>query len=150
MAARRAGTARLPAHVGASLIEVVVVLAFTAVLLGVAIPAMRGWRDRVAVRGAADEVMTLFGAARAHAVARGGAAVLVDEVRGEVLLRVRGDTVLRRQLQERLGVALAATRGEMAYDGRGLGRGAANLRVVLSRGAHADTIFVSRLGRARR
>lgn len=125
-------------------------MALLAVLLGIALPASRRWVDRVAVRGAADEVMALFATARGHAVSRGGAAVLVDSAAGRVLLRVRRDTVAVRDLRERLGVRIAATRTEMVYDGRGLGRGAANLRVVLSRGVQSETIFVSRLGRARR
>jgi hypothetical protein len=38
----------------------------------------------------------------------------------------------------------------MAYSASGLGFGAANMRVIVSRGASADTITVSRLGRVRR
>jgi type II secretory pathway pseudopilin PulG len=131
-------------------VELVVVMAMLAVLLGIALPASRAWLDRVAVRGASDEVLALFAGARGHAISRGGAAVVLDSANGRVLLRVRRDTVSVRELRARLGVRVSTSRAEMAYDGRGLGRGAANLRVVLSRGAQAETIFVSRLGRARR
>jgi hypothetical protein len=37
----------------------------------------------------------------------------------------------------------------MVYDPRGLGFGAANLSLVLSRGDAADTLTVSRLGRVK-
>jgi hypothetical protein len=46
-------------------------------------------------------------------------------------------------------VALEATRDSLAYGPDGLGVGAANLRLVLRRGAAADTLSVSRLGRVR-
>jgi len=38
----------------------------------------------------------------------------------------------------------------MAYAASGLGYGASNLRVIVRRGASADTITVSRLGRVKR
>jgi hypothetical protein len=38
----------------------------------------------------------------------------------------------------------------MSYTALGIGFGAANLRVIVSRGASADTITVSRLGRVKR
>jgi hypothetical protein len=45
------------------------------------------------------------------------------------------------------GVRLESTRDSMAYGASGLGVGAANLRIILSRGSRADTLTVSRLGR---
>jgi hypothetical protein len=37
----------------------------------------------------------------------------------------------------------------MAFGASGLGYGAANLRVVVRRGAASETVYVSRLGRVR-
>jgi hypothetical protein len=47
------------------------------------------------------------------------------------------------------GVRLEPSRDSMAYAPSGLGWGGANLRVVVRRGAAADTVVVSRLGRVR-
>ena len=47
------------------------------------------------------------------------------------------------------GVSLVTTRDSIAFDARGLGYGAANLTLVARRGAAADTLVVSRLGRTR-
>jgi hypothetical protein len=57
--------------------------------------------------------------------------------------------LLRRDLRSVFGVRLSASRDSMAYDARGLGLGAANLSLVIRRGAAAETVFVSRLGRVR-
>jgi hypothetical protein len=65
------------------------------------------------------------------------------------VVHVGPDTVRHLALGARYGVRLAATRDSMAYVAPGLGHGAANLRVVLTRGLAADTIVVSRLGRVR-
>jgi hypothetical protein len=47
------------------------------------------------------------------------------------------------------GVRLAATRDSMTYYPDGLALGGANLSIVLSRGAAADTVIVSREGRVK-
>ena len=59
------------------------------------------------------------------------------------------DTLLARALGRLHGVRLSATRDSTAYAGDGLGYGAANLRLVVRRGAAAETVTVSRLGRVR-
>jgi hypothetical protein len=64
----------------------------------------------------------------------------------QVVVHIGADTVARADFTDR-GVRLHATRDSMAYGANGLGVGAANLRLVLSRGARADTITISRLGR---
>jgi hypothetical protein len=46
-------------------------------------------------------------------------------------------------------VSLSTSRDSLAFDVRGLGYGAANLTLVARRGAAADTLVVSRLGRVR-
>ena len=50
----------------------------------------------------------------------------------------------------RYGVNFSTTRDSIAFTSGGLGYGAANTQIILRRGVAADTIAVSRLGRARR
>jgi hypothetical protein len=72
--------------------------------------------------------------------------VHLDGAGGRVIVHAGPDTLATADFAER-GVHVAATRDSMAYAPDGLGLGGANLRLVLSRGARADTIMVSRLGR---
>jgi Tfp pilus assembly protein FimT len=140
----------LQCHAGTTLAELAAVLALTAIVLSVAIPQSRRVVERAAVRGAVADVVTTLSAARQIAVARGGGvAVTVDE-RAATLRVVRGaDTLETRPLGRAFGVTLRSTRDSLAYDARGLGSGAANLTLVVVRGATADTVVVSRLGRVR-
>ena len=47
------------------------------------------------------------------------------------------------------GVSLSSTRDSITFDVRGLGWGAANLTLSVRRGAAAETLTVSRLGRVK-
>jgi len=67
----------------------------------------------------------------------------------EAVLTVERDTVRRLRLGRLHGVALGTTRDSLAFDARGLGHGAANLRITLERRTEAETLVVSRLGRVR-
>jgi hypothetical protein len=66
-----------------------------------------------------------------------------------VVVHAGADTLRRLHLRARHGVRLSASRDTMAYAPPGVGHGAANLRVILTRGRAADTVVVSRLGRVR-
>jgi len=136
---------------GYSLIELVVVLAVVAVLLGLSVPRVGGAADRTATRAAARELMSAFAAARDYAIARRtGVAVMLDSVGGTVTIAASGQVLSARQLRLLYGVRLSTSRDSMAFDARGVGRGAANLRVVVRRGGASDTVSLSRLGRVRR
>jgi hypothetical protein len=76
--------------------------------------------------------------------------VALDTAGGVARLVAEDGPLLARPLRDVYGVRLAANRDSMAYDGRGLGVGAANLSIVVRRGAVAETVVVSRLGRVRR
>jgi type II secretory pathway pseudopilin PulG len=137
-------------HAGTSMPELVVVLALTSILLGIAIPRMRHSADRCAVRGAVAEVVAALSAARQLAVSRGGGvAVALDQRDTAIHVVGDGDTLLTRRLGSVFGVTLRSNRDSLAYDARGLGLGAANLTITVLRGMTGDTVVVSRLGRVR-
>ncbi|MBA3891955.1 MAG: hypothetical protein H0X64_15655 [Gemmatimonadaceae bacterium] len=141
---------RLLARRGATLAELALVLAIIGALLGIAVPRLRESIARHAVAAAARDVANLLSMARQIAATSvDGAAVGFDSTSGRVHLAVNGRRVRTLELTSVRGVRLRTTRDSLAYDSRGLGIGAANLSVFLTRGSVADTLVVSRLGRLR-
>jgi prepilin-type N-terminal cleavage/methylation domain-containing protein len=136
---------------GMSLVEMLLVLALVGILTALALPPYVTVRDRASVRAAATASVAAFDAARAMALTRGRhAAVRIDTAAARIVVHTLRDTTLRVPLGASWGVRLAATRDSSAVAPDGLGYGAANLRLILIRGAAADTITVSRLGRVSR
>jgi type II secretory pathway pseudopilin PulG len=132
------------------LIELVVVAAIVAVLASASIPRAARYIDRIKVAGATREIATVFATARMAAIARASfATVRVDEPRGSVTALMGRDTIMTRNVGSSFGVKLKTTRDTMAYNPVGLGYGAANLSVTVSRGNAVDTVVTSRLGRIR-
>jgi Tfp pilus assembly protein FimT len=140
---------RCVARVGTSLAELIAVLALTAIILGIAIPRMRHAAERAAVRGAVADVVATLSTARQLAASHGGVSVAIDAGAATIRVVRDGDTVITRALGRMFGVAVTSSRDSLAYDGRGLGSGAANLTFVVLRGSTVDTVVVSRLGRVR-
>ena len=135
---------------GATLPELLVVMTIAAILGAIAVPHVQRFLARHATRAAAGDVSSLLSAARQiAATSAGGAAVTFDAAGATVRLVVTGDTAGTLAVGSLHGVALRTTRDSIAYDARGLGFGAANVSVVLTRGVAAETLVVSRLGRLR-
>lgn len=133
---------------GATIVELVVCLSIVAVVVAVAVPRYAVWRDRVGAREAASDVVGVLGDARETAVLRAGfVAVVLDTLRGSMESRAGGATLTRHDETARYGVALAANRDSVVYDPRGLGYGASTVSIMVRRGAAAETITVSRMGR---
>jgi Tfp pilus assembly protein FimT len=125
------------------------VLAVVGVLLAVSVPSAAQLLDTATVLVARQEATALLALARGHALAAGRAtAVSVQGAEARLVVHAGTDT-LRAASWRALGVTLDATRDSLAYGPDGLGVGAANLRLILRRGAAADTLSVSRLGRVR-
>lgn len=142
----RAGTT----PTGTTLAEVIVVLTILAITAALAIVTGARLLDAVAVETATAETTALFARARDHAVAQSTrTAVRIDAAAQRVMVHVADDTVAVADFAG-TDVQLQTTRDSMAYAPSGLGYGAANLRVVLTRSAAVDTITVSRLGRVAR
>lgn len=135
---------------GHSLVEVLVVVTVAAVALAIVVPRASAVLDRITVRGAASDVTTVLGTARNLAMA-GRAAVAIDVDSATGILRVRrgAELLFTRNVGHAHGVRVRATRDSIAFGPHGLGRGAANLSVLLLRGLAVETVFVSRLGRVR-
>jgi prepilin-type N-terminal cleavage/methylation domain-containing protein len=135
---------------GFTLLELLVVVTVAGILLAIAVPRTRAELDRTVVRSAAMDVRTTLGLARALALSS-HAMVTVDVDGAQGMLRIRrgADVVMRRGVGMAHGVRLGATRDSLAYDPYGMGRGASNLSIVVRKGAAAETVFVSRLGRIR-
>ncbi len=137
--------------VGMTLFEVGLTVTVIGVLAAAAAPRFGAYRDRLAVDAAATSTMSILAAARHVAQRRALAAtVRFDTATATILVMSGRDTLERRPLGEVHGVRLASTRDSIALAPSGLGYGAANTQVVIRRNAAADTIAVSRLGRARR
>lgn len=145
----RARTAPRPRR-GYTLPEVALALAIAGILAATAIAATRALVDRAAARMAAADLASLLAEARDAALASGTTVgARVDTAAGSVTLLAGPDTLVRWTVGPLHGVRLTATRDSVAYGALGLGRGLANARWVVRRGAAAETVLVSRLGRVR-
>jgi prepilin-type N-terminal cleavage/methylation domain-containing protein len=136
---------------GTTLLELVVVLTIVGVLAAVGTLRVGALRDRMSVRSATTETVAAFATARRWSVSRAArTAVLIDEARASIVVESFADTIAHRRLRDVHGVSITASRDSMAYAPNGLGYGASNLTLILRRGAAAETVVVSRLGRVRR
>jgi prepilin-type N-terminal cleavage/methylation domain-containing protein len=135
---------------GFTLPEVLIVLTMLGVVMMIAIPNAKAGLDRVSVRAASSDIRATLNYARMLAMAGGLAvAVDVDSTAGTLRVRRGDERIFTRAVGPAHGVRLAKTRDSLTYDPRGFGRGAANLSILVRRGATVETVFVSRLGRVR-
>jgi Tfp pilus assembly protein FimT len=146
----------LPSHpmrvrTGSVLLEQVILMSLIGICVAVGAAGSARALDAAAVRGATREIAELLSLARDRAMATGTrTAVRLDNVAARVVVHAGSDTIARLDLLSTRDVRLASTRDSMAYLSSGLGYGAANLRIIVSRGRSHDTLTVSRLGRVRR
>jgi len=135
---------------GTTIIEQLAILTLLGILLAVGVPAGTRLLDRAAVRSAARDALDAFASARDHAVAGGHrVAVHISASEARLVVHAGKDTMSRVLLGETHGVDIHMSRDSMAYAPTGLGWGASNLRLVISKRSESDTITLSRLGRAR-
>ncbi len=135
---------------GSTFAEQLIVLVLSAILLSITSVGGSRLLDAITVAVSTREAADLLAFARDHAVASSRrTAVRFDAGLGRLIVHAGVDTLARANLRA-ASVVLRATRDSMAYAPSGLGVGAANMRLILSRGASSDTILISRLGRVRR
>ncbi len=136
---------------GLTIVELVLVCTFVGLVAGIAIPRAATMLDAVRLQQASREVAGALRLARAAAIRRPGyARLILDEAVGEVRVEIDTDTLHRRDLSGLHRVTLRASRDTIIYAPSGLGYGIANSTIVVSIGARAETLTVSRLGRVRK
>jgi Tfp pilus assembly protein FimT len=140
----------LRSHPGYSLAEIVLVLVITALLSLIAVKQVGSTLDRIATRDSARSAGDLISRARDEAIALHTLVyVTIDTLSDRMELKSRDRHIAWFDAGASQGVSLRTSRDSIAFDARGLGYGAANLTLVVSRGHAVDTVVVSRLGRVR-
>ena len=125
-------------------------LALVGVLAAIVVPRASSLVERLSVHAASRDVVLALASARAGAAHRGEFVSFVADARtGRVRVVAGGGILMERDVAGARGVRLDATRESVTFAPTGLGWGAANTTVVVSRGSRADTIVTSRLGRVR-
>ncbi len=136
---------------GHSLLELVFVLGLLGLLLALGLPRIAGWRDRIAVQRAAWELASFYDVSRYAAILRARRVRLefaADTLRA-IYEGVVDSEFLGRPGPSRLGVTLRVSRAAIRLGPTGLGWGAANTKLVLTRGVAAESLTTSRLGRVK-
>jgi len=130
--------------------ELLIVLAVTAILTGLALPAALGLRDRITVRLAAVDAARALADARTIALtAARRTAVRIDARTNTLTVYAGADTIRTLRLDE-YGVRLRTTRDSVAFGPTGIGWGAATATITLTRGTASTALAISRIGRIRR
>jgi len=134
-------------------VELCATLLILAVGVSFVAPRARHLQDRMAVVAAREAVAGLVAQARAEALARGSAVVVVETSPGSASLEAAGLPVRRIPVQADLGVEVALSRGrsaaELRYNALGLGQ-VASETVSFRRGGAEAALVVSGYGRVRR
>lgn len=139
-----------PRRRGFTLAELLVTTTVIGLMATVGLPKGARLLDHLRVRQAAHEVWAALSLGRSAAIHRAGyTRVIIDETGGTIHLRHAADTLRRWPVGPAHGVTLRASRDTLTFAPTGLGYGVSNTTIVISRGARADTLVVSRLGRVR-
>jgi len=137
---------------GATLTELLVVLAVLACLAALAVPPAAGLLAGVYTERAARELMAAHRIARFTAIMRSRPTLLAVDADSLVVRVLYGrDTaaVWRGAGPASLGVSLEGPAYPLAFAPTGLPRGVANATYTLERGSIRRQVIVSRLGRLR-
>jgi prepilin-type N-terminal cleavage/methylation domain-containing protein len=135
---------------GFTIIEITVVIAITSALFAITLPRASGFIDRIELHAAVSEIESMFSLARHAAIARGSQVVLdIDASRGEMTLRSSSGNIRTSEVGRAHGVTLSTNKTSITYSPIGVGYGAANFSLIVSRRQAIDTVVISRLGRVR-
>jgi Tfp pilus assembly protein FimT len=138
---------------GATLVELTTVTLIIGVMASMVAPPVRRYLDGAAVGAAAERFAAVHAAARQTAILKGRLARYeVDRSATTLTLSLRSplgvwDTLRAVALGD---VRLTVSQPTVTFSPLGIGFGASNTTVIISRGAAAETLTVSRTGRLRR
>lgn len=133
-----------------TIVELTVVMAIASALFAITIPRASGFIDRIELHAAVSEIESMFSLARHVAIARGSQSTLdIDAANGVMNLKSSGGIIRTAELARAHGVVLSTNKTSITYSPIGVGYGAANFSLIVSRGRAVDTVVVSRLGRVR-
>jgi type II secretory pathway pseudopilin PulG len=132
---------------GFTLIETLIICVITGIVLGIAAPRIRAITDSFSVDATAREITSVFALARLVALRDRGADLRIDSA--TVRLTAGGRVLSEQRVAARHGVRIRTTLGIVRYAATGMALGLSNGSIYISRGAAADTIVISRLGRVR-
>lgn len=141
---------------GFTILEFIATLTILAILFAISIPRMGGFSDRMAVKQAANDAATFVQYGRLSAILRSAnVRVLFTPERYHLIEKSRIAGVEDRVIATLAGpaardVQLRVSRAEIRFQPTGLGWGAANTKLVFSRGRAGDSIVTSVMGRVRR
>jgi prepilin-type N-terminal cleavage/methylation domain-containing protein len=135
---------------GTTLLELALVLVVLGLLLGIALPRAGRVADSLAVDRAAHEIIAAHRRARITAVLRSQVVELTVNAT-DLAIRPRGSAadLWRAPGPAASQVMLAGPERRITFSPVGLSMGLSNASFLLSRGAVARTVVVSRLGRVR-
>jgi prepilin-type N-terminal cleavage/methylation domain-containing protein len=135
---------------GFTIIESSIAIALIAALTAITVPRAMTFIDSIEVRGAVTEIESMLSLARHTAIAHGSQIAFdIDVPRRSISIRAGVEVLRTREVGLAHGVMLSTNRSSITYSPIGVGYGAANFSLVVSRGRVADTVVVSRLGRVR-
>jgi general secretion pathway protein H len=135
---------------GFSLVELVLVLAVSGLLFGIALPRLSAAVDQIEVGAAANHLLAAHRRARTLAIIRGQVLVLTVDA-GGLVIRPRGtpDSIWAEDGPSSARVALEGPPRQFTFLPEGLTMGLSNATLRFTRGAAVRTIVISRLGRLR-
>jgi Tfp pilus assembly protein FimT len=135
---------------GFSLTELVLILAVTGLLFGIAIPKLSGVVDSIEVASAASHVVVAHQRARIMAITRSQVLVLsIDSARFTITARGQASPLWTEDGPAASRVALEGPARQFTFSPEGLTLGLSNATLRLTRGSASRSVVISRLGRVR-
>lgn len=143
---------RKPCRVGFTVLELMVVICIAGILVGFWLPRAARLMDWITTDRARHDMTAALAVARHSAVQHGTRARLTisaDTLRIDRLEGAGWESYWRWPGPASHGVTLQVSNPIVVFGPTGMGWGASNTTIKLSRGSHVETITMSRLGRVK-